>query len=100
MCEAQQEIARQAAKEPASFPTYSDYSQDVFDALAAEVSPAAVRALTIASKKDRETETDRIKTLAAEKLAAQFEGREKETSGAFRALDRKSTRLNSSHLGI
>jgi polyribonucleotide nucleotidyltransferase len=92
LCEAQQEIARQAAKETASFPTYSDYSQDVFDALAAEVSDDLGRALTIASKKDRETETDRIKTLAAEKLAAQFEGREKETSGAFRALTKKLVR--------
>jgi polyribonucleotide nucleotidyltransferase len=92
LCEAQQEIARQAAKETANFPTYSDYSQDVFDALAAEVSDDLGRALTIASKKDRETETDRIKTLAAEKLAAQFEGREKETSGAFRALTKKLVR--------
>src|ERR1035437_2784830 len=78
LCEAQQEIARQAAKETANFPTYSDYSQDVFDALAAEVSDDLGRALTIASKKDRETETDRIKTLAAEKVAPPFEGRERE----------------------
>src|ERR1035438_8915331 len=46
LCEAQQQIAAQAAKETAHFPTFADYGQDVYD-----------------------------------------------------ALDRKSTRLNSSHLG-
>jgi polyribonucleotide nucleotidyltransferase len=92
LCEAQQQIAAQAAKETAHFPTFADYGQDVYDALAAEASEDLARALTIAGKKDRENETDRIKTLAVEKLSAQFEGREKEISGAFRALTKKLVR--------
>ncbi len=92
LCEGQQAIAREAAKETTEFPVFADYGQDVYDALAAEVSDELARVLTIASKKDREAETDRVKALATEKLAAQFDGREKEISGAFRALTKKLVR--------
>jgi polyribonucleotide nucleotidyltransferase len=92
LCEAQQQVASAAAKEVADYPVFVDYQQDVYDALAAEVSDELARALTIASKKDREAETDRIKALATEKLAAQFEGREKEISAAFRSLTKKLVR--------
>ena len=50
------------------------------------------QALTIADKQERETELDRIKESAKEKLAAQFEGREKEISAAFRAVTKKLVR--------
>ena len=50
------------------------------------------QALTIAGKQEREAEIDRIKDAAKEKLAAQFEGREKEISGAFRAVTKKLVR--------
>ncbi len=92
LCEAQQQVAVAAAKDVADFPVFADYQQDAYDALAAEVSDELARALTIASKKDREAETDRVKALAQEKLAAQFEGREKEISGAFRSLTKKLVR--------
>ena len=92
LCEGQQAIAREAAKQTTEFPVFADYGQDVYDALAAEVSDELARVLTIASKKDREAETDRVKALATEKLAAQFDGREKEISGAFRALTKKLVR--------
>ena len=92
LCEAQQQVASAAAKEVADYPVFVDYQQDVYDALAAEVADELSRALTIASKKDREAETDRIKALATEKLAAQFEGREKEISAAFRSLTKKLVR--------
>ncbi len=92
LCEAQQQVASAAAKEAASYPVFVDYQQDVYDAVAAEVSDELAHALTIASKKDREAETDRVKALATEKLAGQFEGREKEISGAFRSLTKKLVR--------
>jgi polyribonucleotide nucleotidyltransferase len=92
LCEAQLEIARHAAKETAEFPLFPDYGQDVFAALEAEVGTDLAQALTIAGKSERGTETDRIKALATEKLAAQFEGREKEISEAFRALNKKLVR--------
>src|SRR5690242_9759142 len=92
LCEAQQRIADQAAKETAEFPVFADYQADVYDAVSAEVSEELARALAIAGKQERESETDRIKALTAEKLAAQFEGREKEISAAFRAVTKKLVR--------
>jgi polyribonucleotide nucleotidyltransferase len=92
LCEAQQQVAAQAAKETAEFPVFLDYQQDVYDAVAEAVSDELATALTIAGKQARDTESDRVKALAAEKLASQFEGREKEISGAFRALTKKLVR--------
>jgi len=92
LCEGQLQVAAHAAKEVAEFPVFLDYQQDVYDALAAEVSDDLAKALTIAGKQDRENETDRVKALAAERLAGQFEGREKEIGGAFRALTKKLVR--------
>ena len=56
------------------------------------VSDELAKALTIAGKHDREAETDRVKALAVEQLAGQFEGREKEISPAFRSLTKKLVR--------
>ncbi len=92
LCQAQQSIADQAAKETAEFPVFADYEADVYDAVAAEVSEELARVLAIAGKQERESETDRIKALTAEKLATQFEGREKEISAAFRAVTKKLVR--------
>ncbi len=92
LCEAQQQIAAAAAKETAEFPVFADYEADVYDAVTAEVSDELARVLAIAGKQERESETDRVKALTAEKLASQFEGREKEISGAFRAVTKKLIR--------
>jgi polyribonucleotide nucleotidyltransferase len=92
LCEGQQQVAAVAAKEVAEYPVFVDYQQDVYDALAGEISDDLAKALTIAGKQDRENETDRVKALAAERLGGQFEGREKEISGAFRALTKKLVR--------
>jgi polyribonucleotide nucleotidyltransferase len=92
LCRAQAELAKQAAKATADFPRFLDYQQDVFDAVAEAVSTDLAAAQTIAGKQDRETETDRVKSVAIEKLAGRFEGREKEISGAFRALTKKLVR--------
>jgi polyribonucleotide nucleotidyltransferase len=92
LCEGQLEVAREAAKETAEFPIFVDYGQDVFAALEAEVGSDLAQALTIAGKNERTAETDRIKALATEKLAAQFEGREKEIGEAFRALNKQLVR--------
>jgi polyribonucleotide nucleotidyltransferase len=92
LCEAQQQVADHAAKETAEFPVFLDYQQDVYDAVAQAVSDELATALTIAGKQARDAESDRVKALAAEKLASQFEGREKEISGAFRALTKKLVR--------
>ena len=92
LCEAQQQVAAVAAKEVQEFPVFVEYQQDVYDALAGEVSDDLAKALTIAGKQDRDAETDRVKALATERLGGQFEGREKEISGAFRSLTKKLVR--------
>jgi polyribonucleotide nucleotidyltransferase len=92
LVEAQQSIADAAAKPTAEFPVFADYEADVLDAVSAEVSDELTRVLAIAGKQERDTETDRIKALTGEKLASQFEGREKEISAAFRAVTKKLVR--------
>ena len=92
LVEAQQSIASVAAKPTAEFPIFADYEADALDAVSAEVSDELARVLAIAGKQERETETDRIKALTGEKLASQFEGREKEISAAFRAVTKKLVR--------
>jgi polyribonucleotide nucleotidyltransferase len=92
LCEAQAQVAAQAAKETGVFPTFADYGQDVYDALEAEASSELAAALTIAGKQERGAETDRIQAAASERLAAKFEGRESEIGAAFRSLTKKLIR--------
>ncbi|MDP9406378.1 MAG: polyribonucleotide nucleotidyltransferase, partial [Actinomycetota bacterium] len=92
VCEAQQELARVAAKATREFPVFLDYDDEVYDAVAGAVSDELTRALTIAGKADREDEVSRVKGLLAERLGEQFAGREKELSAAFRSLQKKLVR--------
>ena len=95
LCEAQQRLAAEVAgdgRPAAEYPVFVDYAEDIYNAVAREVSEELAQALTIAGKHDREAETDRVKALAVEKLGQQFEGREKEISAAFRSLTKKLVR--------
>jgi polyribonucleotide nucleotidyltransferase len=96
LCEAQGRLAAEAAGSGGTaaveYPVFVDYAEDVYEAVAREVSDDLAQALTIAGKHERETETDRVKAIAVEKLGEQFEGREKEISAAFRALTKKLVR--------
>ncbi|HEY9525059.1 MAG TPA: polyribonucleotide nucleotidyltransferase [Thermopolyspora sp.] len=92
LCEAQSRLARVAGKETAEYPIFVDYQDDAYDAVAGAIKSELASALTIAAKQEREAELDRVKALAAEKLLADFEGREKEISAAFRALTKKLIR--------
>ncbi|MDT4892289.1 MAG: polyribonucleotide nucleotidyltransferase, partial [Pseudonocardiales bacterium] len=92
LCRAQAELAQNAAKPTAEFPTFLDYQDDVFEAVAAEVSEPLAGALTIADKQEREAETDRIKDQAKQLVGPRFEGREGEISGAFKALTKQLIR--------
>jgi polyribonucleotide nucleotidyltransferase len=97
IAEAQQELAGKAAQvglagATREFPVYLDYGDDVLAAVTAAVSSELSAALTIADKQERETELDRVKELAKEKVAADFEGREKEISAAYRSLTKKLVR--------
>jgi polyribonucleotide nucleotidyltransferase len=99
LCEAQRILAAEAAEAgispatTADFPIFTDYTEDVYQAVSDAVADELAKALTIAGKHDREAEQDRVKALAQERLAEHFgEGREKEISGAFRSLTKKLVR--------
>jgi len=92
LCDAQAALATLAAKPTADYPRFLDYEDDVLQAVTETVTEDLTSALAIADKLDREAELDRIKDSAKEKLASQFEGREKEISGAFRTVTKNIVR--------
>jgi polyribonucleotide nucleotidyltransferase len=92
LCRAQSDLAAKAAKPTREFPVYLDYTDDVLEAVTGAVSSELSAALTIADKQERETELDRVKALAKERLAETFEGRDKEISAAYRSLTKTLVR--------
>ncbi|MEX0426400.1 polyribonucleotide nucleotidyltransferase [Nocardioides sp. DS6] len=92
LCEAQVELAKQAAKPVQEFPIFLDYQDDVFAAVEAAVATETAEALTIGGKQEREERLDEIKASLLDKVAADFEGREGEIGAAFRALNKKLVR--------
>src|SRR5690349_9337854 len=92
LCEAQSELAKQAAKPVQEFPIFLDYEDDVYAAVEAAAKDDTAAALTIAGKHEREDRLDEIKAGLLEKLAGQFEGREKEIGAAFRSLNKSLVR--------
>ncbi len=92
LCEAQAELAKQAAKPVEEFPVFLDYEDDVYDAVAAAVSTETAAALTIAGKQEREDILDDIKAALLDQIGGQFEGREKEIGAAFRSLNKTLVR--------
>ncbi len=92
LCIAQQQLADVAAKPTGEFSTYPAYQSDVLDAVTAQASDDLAQALTIAGKQEREARIDEVKAAVLEKVAPQFEGREKEIGAAFRSLNKKLVR--------
>ncbi len=92
LCAAQRELAAKAAKQTGEFPLFLDYGQDLLDALTAAVRTELAAALQIAGKQEREEELDRVRGLAEERIAGQFEGREKEIGAAYRSLTKTLVR--------
>ncbi len=92
LVEAQAELARVAAKETGVFPTYPAYQPDAFAAVEEAASADLSKALTVSGKAERESGIDEVKTATLDKLAAAFEGREKEIGAAFRSLNKKLVR--------
>src|SRR3954452_20929012 len=92
LCEAQAELAKQAAKPVQEFPVFLDYEDDVYEAVEAATKADVATAMTIGDKQEREARTDEIKTGLLEKLAGQFEGREKEIGAAYRSVTKAVVR--------
>ncbi len=92
LVEAQVELANVAAKPVQEFPVFLDYEDDVYAAVEAAAKGDLSSAMTIADKQEREARTDEIKAAVLDKLAGEFEGREKEIGAAFRSLNKELVR--------
>lgn len=92
LCEAQAQLAAEAAKPVQEFPVFLDYEDDVYAAVEGAVEADTTAALAIAGKQEREDRLDEIKAAVKAQLAEQFEGREKEVSAAFRSVQKKLIR--------
>jgi polyribonucleotide nucleotidyltransferase len=92
LCEAQAQLAAEAAKPVQDFPIFLDYEDDVYAAVESAIEADTTAALTIAGKQEREERLDEIKAAVKAQLAEQFEGRDKEVSAAFRSVQKKLIR--------
>ncbi|MGI8459911.1 MAG: polyribonucleotide nucleotidyltransferase [Propionibacteriaceae bacterium] len=92
LCDAQAELAAKFPKTTVEFPIFLDYQDDVYAAVESAASAELSAVMQIADKQERESSTDSLKDKVKAELADQFEGRDKEISGAFRALTKKLVR--------
>jgi polyribonucleotide nucleotidyltransferase len=92
LCDAQSELAAKFPKPIADFPIFLDYNDDVYAAVAESATAELSEVMSIADKQTREHAADTLKSTIVERLAPQFEGREKEIAGAYRALTKKLVR--------
>jgi polyribonucleotide nucleotidyltransferase len=92
LCDAQLELAAKFPKPIADFPIFVDYNDDVYAAVAESATVELSEVMSIADKQKREQAADNLKSTIIERLAPQFEGREKEITGAYRALTKKLVR--------
>jgi polyribonucleotide nucleotidyltransferase len=92
LCVAQQQLADVAAKPTRTYPTYPAYQPDVFEAVSNLATDDLAQALAIAGKQERESRLDEVKVAVLDKVAPQFEGREKEIGAAFRSLNKNLVR--------
>ena len=93
LCDAQAElVAKLPAKATAQFPIFLDYQDDVYARVAEVATDELSQVMSIADKQTREESTEVLKDKIKSDLAAEFEGREKEITGAYRALTKKLVR--------
>jgi polyribonucleotide nucleotidyltransferase len=92
LCDAQAELAAKFPKPTVQLPVFLDYEDDAYAAVAQYATDELGAVMSIADKADREHATEDLKDKVKGHLAGEFEGREKEISGAFRALTKKLVR--------
>ena len=90
LCDAQNELAAKFPKPIAEFPIFLDYADDVYAAVEETATAELSEVMSIADKQAREQAAIPLHTPRASKM--QFEGREKEITGAYRALTKKLVR--------
>lgn len=95
LCIAQQELAATAAKPVREFPLFLDFQDDAYDIVEAAAAGRLAEVMSIAAKTEREERTEQLLDEVVAELSGagqQLEGREKEVSGAYRALTKQVVR--------
>ncbi len=92
LCDAQVELSQMLPKATSAFPVFKDYEPDVFEAVERAGAERLGIVMSIAGKQERETSTESLLAELHSELDGQFAGREKEITGAFRALTKKVVR--------
>lgn len=95
LCRAQAELAEQAGKDVQEFPIFLDFQDDAYDAVEKAAADELRTLLQIAGKQEREGKLDELKDRLKADLAGEgkpFDGREKEISAAYRAVQKKLVR--------
>ncbi len=92
LCDAQAELAAQLPKPVQQFPVFLDYQPDVYEAVAGAAAERLTGVMSIAGKAERETTTEELLATIHEELDHLFPEREKEITGAYRALTKKVVR--------
>ncbi len=92
LCDAQAELAAQLPKETYDFPVFKEYGEDVFAAVEQKAAAELAQVMRIAGKQERQQADAELKARVKAELAPQFEGRENEISGAYKALTKKIVR--------
>ncbi len=89
----QRELVEKAGvREPLPFKSEADYGDDVYTRVAELGKAKLAEANTIVDKTERNAANDAIKDEIKSALAEEFEGREREVSGAIKALTKKVIR--------
>ncbi|WP_040157475.1 polyribonucleotide nucleotidyltransferase [Nigerium massiliense] len=92
LCDAQAELSAKLPKATKAFPVFKDYETDVYDQVERTAAERLRVVMSIAGKQERETSTEALLAEVHNELDGAFEGREKEITGAFRALTKKVVR--------
>jgi len=92
LCDAQSELAAQAAKPTGEFRLFPPYEDDVYAAVENAAAGPLAAALVLTGKQERDEATDAVKTDVLEALGEQFAGRTGEIGQAFRSVTKKLVR--------
>ena len=95
LCQAQSEMAAKAAKPVREFPLFLDHQEDAYGIVEQAAADRLREVMSIAGKQEREERTEELLAQITEELGGegnQLEGREKEITGAYRALTKKVVR--------
>ena len=93
LVEAQNKLASQAAKETAEYPVFLPYSDEVYDAVAAECGDELAKVYQIADKQERQAKDDELKAKVRESLESKLsEEHMTQFSAAYKAVSKKVMR--------